>query len=169
MVVFFHHCMYSTSTHASDGGVRDAWLPLLTKHQVDLVINGHNHVNERTDAIKGGEVGKPVPIGASTDPTRDGIVYVTAGGAGKELYSFGLGVKDSYEGNVHDHDTILTFHWTKLRLPDPDTVEWSRVRYTGFSFLAVEAESGTAPVLKVSALAESGKRIDYFEVKRPSS
>ncbi|MGW3626365.1 hypothetical protein [Streptomyces sp. NPDC000880] len=61
----------------------------------------------------------------------------------------------------------MTFHWTKLRLPDPDTVQWSRVRYTGFSFLAVEAESGTAPKLKVSALAESGKRIDYFEVKRP--
>ncbi|MDQ0940523.1 metallophosphoesterase family protein [Streptomyces sp. V1I1] len=166
VVVFFHHCMYSTATHASDGGMRDAWLPLFTKHQVDLVINGHNHVYERTDAIKGGEVGRPVPIGASTDPTRDGTVYVTAGGAGKELYSFGPGVQDSYEGNVHDHDTIVTFHWTKLRLPDPDTVQWSRVRYTGFSFLAVEAESGTAPKLKVSALAESGKRIDYFEVKR---
>ena len=71
--------------------------PLRTKHQVDLAINGHNHVYEWTDAIKGGEVGK----------------------------------QDSYVGPVHDHDTILTFHWTKLRLPDPaDTVEWSRVRYT---------------------------------------
>ena len=55
--MFFHHCAYSTSTHASDGGVRDAWLPLFTKHQVDLVINGHNHVYERTDAVKGGKVG----------------------------------------------------------------------------------------------------------------
>ncbi|MBT2442519.1 metallophosphoesterase family protein [Streptomyces sp. ISL-36] len=166
VVVFFHHCAYSTSTHASDGGVRDAWLPLFTKHQVDLVINGHNHVYERTDAIKGGEVGRPVPIGGTTDPTRDGIVYVTAGGAGKELYGFGLGVQDSYEGHVHDHEHILTYHWTKLRLPDPDTVEWSRVRYTGFSFLAVEAVAGAAPVLKVSALAESGERIDHFEVRR---
>jgi hypothetical protein len=166
VVVFFHHCMYSTSTHASDGGVRDAWLPLLTKHQVDLVINGHNHVYERTDAVKGGEVGRPVPIGGTTDPTRDGIVYVTAGGAGKELYGFGLGVRDSYEGHVHDHEHIVTYHWTKLRLPDPDTVEWSRVRYTGFSFLAVEAVAGASPVLKVSALAESGERIDHFEVRR---
>lgn len=108
VVVFFHHCMYSTSTHASDGGPRDAWLPLFTQHQVDLVINGHNHVYERTDAVKGGEVGKPVPIGATTDPTRDGIVYVTAGGAGVDLYGFGLGVEDSYEGQVHDHDHIVT-------------------------------------------------------------
>ncbi|MEU7035319.1 metallophosphoesterase family protein [Streptomyces sp. NPDC046237] len=166
VVVFFHHCAYSTSTHASDGGVRDAWVPLFAKHQVDLVINGHNHVYERTDAILNGEVGRPLPIGATTDPTRDGIVYVTAGGAGKELYGFGLGVQDSYEGNVHDEGTIVTFHWTKLRLPDPDTVEWSRVRYTGFSFLAVEAVAGPSPVLKVSALAESGERIDHFEVRR---
>ncbi|MDG4861301.1 metallophosphoesterase family protein [Streptomyces sp. T-3] len=168
VVVFFHHCMYSTSTHASDGGVRDAWLPLFTKYQVDLVINGHNHVYERTDAIKNGEVGKPVPVGATTDSTRDGIVYVTAGGAGKDLYGFGVGVKDSYEGAVKDRDSILTFHWTKSRLPDPDTVEWSRVRFTGFSFLAVEAETGTKPRLKVSALAESGKRVDYFEIVRSS-
>ncbi|MGP3774435.1 purple acid phosphatase family protein [Streptomyces sp. SDT5-1] len=168
IVVFFHHCAYSTSTHASDGGVREAWVPLFAKHQVDLVINGHNHVYERTDAIKGagnGEVGKPVPVGASTDPTRDGIVYVTAGGAGKDLYGFGPGVPDSHEGNVHDRDSIVTFHWTRSRLPDPDTVEWSRVRYTGFSFLAVEVEKGR---MKVSALAETGERIDHFEVKRGS-
>ncbi|MHC5263636.1 purple acid phosphatase family protein [Streptomyces sp. UC4497] len=168
VVVFFHHCAYSTSTHASDGGVRDAWVPLFAKHQVDLVINGHNHVYERTDAIKGngnGEVGKPVPVGASTDPTRDGIVYVTAGGAGKDLYGFGPGVKDSYEGNVNDRESIVTFHWTTSRLPDPDTVEWSRVRYTGFSFLAVEVDKGR---MKVSALAETGERIDHFEVKRGS-
>ncbi|MGP3948273.1 purple acid phosphatase family protein [Streptomyces sp. 7N604] len=169
IVVFFHHCAYSTSTHASDGGVRDAWVGLFEKHQVDLVINGHNHVYERTDAIKGGEVGNPVPIGTTTDPKRDGIVYVTAGGAGKDLYSFGVGVKDSYEGHVHDHDHILTFHWTKPRLPDPDTVEWSRVRYTGFSFLAVEAEPGAQPKLKVTALAENGERIDAFQIVRGTS
>lgn len=81
VVVYFHHCAYSTSSHASDGGVRAEWLPLFEKHQVDLVINGHNHVYERTDAIRGGEVGRTVPVGGATDPTRDGIVYVTAGGA----------------------------------------------------------------------------------------
>ncbi|WP_369212374.1 purple acid phosphatase family protein [Streptomyces flavofungini] len=168
VVVFFHHCAYSTSRHASDGGVRDAWLELFDKHQVDLVINGHNHVYERTDAIRNGEVGKPVPVGASTDPTRDGIVYVTAGGAGKDLYEFGPGVKDSYEGHVHDHDHVVTFHWTRRRRSDPEKVEWSRVRYTGHSFLAVEVRAGAHPKLTVSALAESGERIDRFEIARGS-
>ncbi|AJE82087.1 phosphoesterase [Streptomyces albus] len=167
LVVFFHHCMYSTSTHGSDGGVRAAWLPLLQRHQVDLVVNGHNHVYERTDALRGeGEIGRRLPVGGSTDPTRDGIVYVTAGGAGKDLYGFPAGVEDSYEGRVRDRESVLTFHWTTSRLPDRDRVEWSRVRYTGFSFLAVEVEAGAAPRMKVSALAANGERVDHFEIAR---
>ncbi|MFF2933842.1 purple acid phosphatase family protein [Streptomyces mirabilis] len=166
IVVFFHHCAYSTSAHASDGGVRAAWLPLFDKHQVDLVINGHNHVYERTDAVKKGAVGRAVPVGGSTDPTRDGIVYVTAGGGGKDLYGFPSGVQDSYEGHVGRHESVSSFHWTKSQDQQGETVEWSRVRYAGFSFLSVEAEAGTTPRLKVSALAESGERIDHFEVRR---
>lgn len=166
VVVFFHHCAYSTSTHASDGGVRAEWLPLFAKHQVDLVINGHNHVYERTDAIKNGAVGRPVPVGGSTDPTRDGIVYVTAGGGGRDLYGFPPGVRNSYEGQVVDRESVDSFHWTRSQNQQRETVTWSRVRYAGFSFLSVEAEAGTTPRLKVSALAESGRRIDHFEVRR---
>ena len=166
VVVFFHHCAYSTSAHASDGGVRAEWLPLFAKHQVDLVINGHNHVYERTDAIRNGEVGRPVPIGASTDPARDGIVYVTAGGGGRDLYGFPEGVKESYEGHVTHHDSVDTFQWTRSKASAAETVEWSRVRYRGFSLLTVEAASGAKPALKVSALTDSGERIDHFEVRR---
>ncbi|MFJ9007208.1 purple acid phosphatase family protein [Streptomyces canus] len=166
IVVYFHHCAYSTSSHASDGGVRAEWLPVFERHQVDLVINGHNHVYERTDAIRGGEVGRTVPVGGATDPTRDGIVYVTAGGGGRDLYGFPAGVKESYEGRVHDHESVETFQWTKSKQPRKETVEWSRVRYRGFSLLSVEAESGARPRLTVSALAQSGERVDHFEVRR---
>ncbi len=51
--------------------MRDAWLPLFEKHQVDLVVNGHNHVYERTDAIKGGRVSKKMPIGETVDSSRE--------------------------------------------------------------------------------------------------
>ena len=65
-------------------------------------------------------------------------------------------------------ESVESFHWTKSQqCQDPETVEWSRVRYTGFSFLSVEAETAVrAPKLTVSALAQSGKRIDHFEVRR---
>ena len=52
---------------------------------------------------------------------------------------------DSYEGHVEDLDEVKTYHWTKDGEKNQDTVEWSRVRYTGFSFLAVEVEPGTDP------------------------
>lgn len=165
IVVFFHHCAYSTtSAHASDGGVRDAWVPLFDKHQVDLVINGHNHVYERTDALRGGEVAKQVPIGESVDSVRDGIVYVTAGGAGKALYSFP--VPDSYEGHVKDRDEVRTYHWVKGTQKDEEVVEWSRVRFTGFSFIAVSVRAGARPRLRVTTLAETGQRVDHFDITR---
>lgn len=141
-------------------------MPLFAKHQVDLVINGHNHVYERTDAVKDGRVGRAVPIGASTDPTRDGTVYVTAGCGGKDLYDFPAGAGESYEGRGAERESVRTFRWTEARLAQAETVEWSRVRYRGFSFLSVEVEAGVAPRLKVSALASTGERIDHFEVRR---
>ncbi|MFG2582499.1 purple acid phosphatase family protein [Streptomyces malaysiensis] len=166
LVVFFHHCAYSTtSAHASDGGVRDTWVPLFEKHQVDLVINGHNHVYERTDAIRGGKVTRRVPVEGGADAVRDGIVYVTAGGAGAKLYEFP--VPDSYEGHVKDLDEVKSYHWTEDGEKNRAGVDWSRVRYTGFSFLAVEVEPGPRPRLTVTALAESGERVDRFEVTRP--
>ncbi|WP_405722728.1 metallophosphoesterase family protein [Streptomyces sp. NBC_01537] len=168
IVVFFHHCSYSTTTsHASEGGVQETWVPLFEKHGVDLVINGHNHVYERTDAIKAGAVSKQAPIGTTVHSERDGIVYVTAGAAGRSLYAFP--VADSYEGHVADVDSVDTYHWTKGGVKATETVEWSRVRYTGYSFLAVEVEpapKGHTAKLTVSALAESGERIDHFTVAR---
>ncbi|OON79719.1 purple acid phosphatase family protein [Streptomyces tsukubensis] len=163
VVVFFHHCAYSTTNaHASEGGVRDAWVPLFDRHKVDLVINGHNHVYERTDALRGGAVARRVPSGESVSSQRDGIVYVTAGGAGKALYDFPA--PDSYEGHEHHVDSVDTYH-TQKDGKKTETVEWSRVRYTGFSFLAVEVTTGRRPELKVTALAESGERVDHFTIK----
>jgi len=165
VVVFFHHCAFSTTNgHASDGGVREAWVPLFEKHRVDLVVNGHNHVYERTDAILRNTVRRRVPIGERTDPARDGIVYVTAGGAGRALYDFPA--PDSYEGHTADRESVETYHVVKGGGRAAETVEWSRVRYTGFSFLAVEVTPGRHARMKVTALAETGERIDHFEIAR---
>ncbi|MEE4543908.1 metallophosphoesterase family protein [Streptomyces sp. V4-01] len=168
LVVFFHHCAYSTTNaHASDGGVQAEWVPLFEKHQVDLVVNGHNHVYERTDAIRGGAVSHPVEIGGTTRPATDGTVYVTAGGAGRSLYNFPA--PDTFEGSENPVDTVTTWHSAKGGGKVTDTVNWSRVRYTGYSFISVDVEparSGRESTLTVSAIAETGKRIDHFTVAR---
>jgi hypothetical protein len=52
IVAFFHECAFSTCNgHSSDGGVRSALAPLFSRHQVDLAIQGHNHVYERTNPL----------------------------------------------------------------------------------------------------------------------
>ncbi|MGI5375657.1 purple acid phosphatase family protein [Streptomyces sp. CA-251387] len=167
VVVFFHHCAYCTSTaHASEGGVRQEWVPLFEKYQVDLVINGHNHQYERTDVIKGNEVAKKLPIGGTAYPETEGVVYVTAGAAGRSLYAFTA--PDSYEGHEHEVDSVASF----VNLKDGkqnETVAWSRVRYLNYSFLRVDvtpAPRGRYTTLKVQGIAETGDRIDHFTVAR---
>ncbi|MEV5144004.1 metallophosphoesterase family protein [Streptomyces sp. NPDC052727] len=167
IVVFFHHCAYCTSTaHASEGGVRQEWVPLFEKYTVDLVINGHNHQYERTDVIKAGKVTKKLPIGGTAHPETDGVVYVTAGAAGRSLYAFSA--PDSYEGHEHETDSVASFVNTKDGKVD-ETVTWSRVRYLDYSFLRVDvtpAPKGRQTTLTVSGIAETGDRIDHFTVSR---
>jgi hypothetical protein len=89
IVVFFHHCAYSTtSQHASDGGVRDALEPLFSKYQVDLVVQGHNHVLERTDPIKNGVKTRSAPDGSTIQPAVDGVTYMCVGSGGRPRYHF---------------------------------------------------------------------------------
>ena len=167
IVVFFHHCAYSTTVaHASDGGVRTKWVPLFDKYEVDLVINGHNHVYERADVLRGG-VSRKTPIGATVHPETDGTTYVTAGAAGPGLYRFG--VPDSYAGHVRDRDTVSSYVWAPGRERVPEEVTWSRVRYTGYSFLAVDAAPaapGRTTTLTLRAVTEAGDEIDRVVLSR---
>ncbi|MEV7733460.1 metallophosphoesterase family protein [Streptomyces sp. NPDC088921] len=167
IIVFFHHCAYCTSTaHASEGGVRQEWVPLFEKYTVDLVINGHNHQYERTDVIKGDKVAKKLPIGETAYSETEGVVYVTAGAAGRSLYAFTA--PDSYEGHLNEQDSVASFINTKDGKVN-ETVAWSRVRYLNYSFLRVDVEpaaKGHYAKLKVSGIAETGDRIDHFTVAR---
>ncbi|MFF3498315.1 purple acid phosphatase family protein [Streptomyces sp. NPDC003247] len=167
VVVFFHHCAYCTSTaHASEGGVRQEWVPLFEKYTVDLVINGHNHVYERTDVLKGGEVVKKLPIGGTAYPETEGVVYVTAGAAGRSLYAFSA--DQSYEGHEKDIEAVSSYVVQKGG-KQTETVAWSRVRYLDYSFLRVDvtpAAKGRYATLSVSGIAETGDRVDHFTVAR---
>jgi hypothetical protein len=168
IVVQFHHCAYSTcSSHASEGGVRQYWVPLFDSYGVDLVINGHNHVYERTDPLKGGSVTTPAPSGSTVTPATQGTTYVVAGGAGNSLYSFPA--KDSYDGAVDDVSPIASFVNEPGKTKTPETVAWSRVRYTGYCLLAVDsapARRGSTSKLTVRAINGFGAEIDRVVLAR---
>jgi predicted phosphodiesterase len=86
-VCYHHHPAYSSDdndfgnswkgpTTAGDVRVRDL-VALYEKYNVDVVLNGHIHVYERTWPIRAGKVDQ-----------KAGIVYVTSGGGGGRLEDF---------------------------------------------------------------------------------
>ncbi len=100
IVAFFHECAFSTCNgHSSDGGVRATLAPLFARHQVDLVVQGHNHVYERTNpliydpktnsarsSIQAVSVSPTEP--AEVQPAKDGTTYVVVGTAGTPRYGW---------------------------------------------------------------------------------
>jgi Purple acid Phosphatase, N-terminal domain/Calcineurin-like phosphoesterase len=106
IVVFMHQCAMSTSVpgNGSDLGIRQAWLPLFDKYEVDLVLSGHEHDYERTYPVRGydagelGTVAAPNPgqvKGAAVDTRRPSVVTT-------EPYEFnGTPAWNTGEGTVY--------------------------------------------------------------------
>jgi acid phosphatase type 7 len=67
-IVYGHKPPFSSGEHGNDGAFQTHFVPILEKHQVPLVLNGHDHDYERT---------KP----------QKGVTYVVTGGGG-------IGVRD---------------------------------------------------------------------------
>jgi hypothetical protein len=85
IVVFFHHCPYCSGGPGSDGGDRTVWQPVFDRFDVDLVINGHNHLYERVYPMRGNVVQAEVPPGGTINPARHGTTYICTGGGGAGL------------------------------------------------------------------------------------
>ena len=75
-IVFCHEPLFTSSRYPPTERLRRTLVPVLEKHNVDLVLQGHNHLYERSHPIRDGE------------PTRDGkgTIYVTTGAGGARLY-----------------------------------------------------------------------------------
>jgi hypothetical protein len=167
IVVYFHHPAYSTSSgNGSEGGVREEWVPLFDKYGVDLAINGHNHVYERTDPIRGGAATGTAPVGATVNQATAGTTYIVVGGAGESIHPFSAA--DSYEGAVDDITGISSYiNETSGKVTE--TVNWSRVRYSGYCILRVDslpAKRGGTSTLVVRGLNEQGDEIDRVVLAR---
>jgi alkaline phosphatase D len=54
IVVQIHQCALSSTTdNGSDAGIRQAWVPLFDRYEVDLVLKGHDHDYERSWPVRG--------------------------------------------------------------------------------------------------------------------
>jgi calcineurin-like phosphoesterase family protein len=69
-IAYWHKPPFSSGEHGSDGGSRTHFVPILEKHKVPLVLNGHDHDYERTTP-------------------QNGVTYVVTGGGGVGVRSVG--------------------------------------------------------------------------------
>jgi hypothetical protein len=72
ILVFTHDGPYARGYHGGSAIARDRYVPILTKHKVDLIFAGHDHIYQR------GEL--------------RGLRYVVSGGGGASLYGIRCGV-----------------------------------------------------------------------------
>ncbi len=172
IVAYFHHCAYSTcTTHASEGGARQFFVPLFDKYGVDLVINGHNHIYERNNPLIGGTQTVTAPSGATITPATQGTTYVVCGGGGVSLYKFDA--KDSYEGDVNTNTAIASYVNEAGETKVDETVDYSQVRYTGYCLLVIDSSPagwpGGTSTLLVRGLNEDGVELDRVTLSRTAS
>ncbi len=66
-VVVFHQAAWSCGLHGPTEAVDEKWVPVIERHRVALVLNGHDHHYERFES-------------------DGGVTYVVTGGGGRELY-----------------------------------------------------------------------------------
>lgn len=81
-IISFHHPIFSTARGRDNPELRAAWKPILDRHRVDLVLNGHDHSYARF----GQAPVENVPSGAAARSPEGGTVYVVSV-SGPKMYN----------------------------------------------------------------------------------
>ncbi|MDO4516231.1 MAG: choice-of-anchor I family protein [Bacillota bacterium] len=145
-IVMFHHTLFTVASHAHDGyidnenGFKAQIIPVLKELDVDVVLQGHDHVYCRTYMMDGTTPMTDKAIyddegySSITDPT--GILYVTANsGSGSKTYgilneTFGFSAVQNQESaanvskvTVSDQQlTITTYRTSDMAVVDTFTI-----------------------------------------------
>jgi hypothetical protein len=173
VVAFFHHCAFATSsTHASDAGVRAAVAPLFDEFSVDLALQGHNHQYERSNPIRRGRSAAQAPDGATVRPETDGTTYVCVGSGGRPRYSWQPNETDRYRGSTAPDSgvDVVSYQAVGEVAKIPDAVDWSQARYLDYAFVTVDVVPppgpGQATTMTLRAITDAGREIDRVVLER---
>lgn len=85
VICTFHHPMFSTGKDRDNKDLRAQWKPILDKHRVDLVLQGHDHTYGRT-GLETPVAAANAGTGANARDTFSGTVYVVSV-SGPKMYS----------------------------------------------------------------------------------
>ena len=169
-VVMFHHSIYSSASHSTDGDIlsrRSDLYPVFDKYDIDVVLMGHDHCYTRTYIMKGGAAMTDDTQGSSvTNP--DGTLYITANtGSGSKYYD--MKTADTAYSAVHwqgyapsysavevteDSFTITTYKVSDGSVIDTFTINKASVStavVTARDALVTEMNTGKYTTASVSA------------------
>ena len=85
VICTFHHPMFSTGKDRDNKELRAQWKPILDKHRVDLVLQGHDHTYGRT-GLEPPVAAANAGTGANARDTFTGTVYVVSV-SGPKMYN----------------------------------------------------------------------------------
>jgi hypothetical protein len=111
-IVYGHKPPFSSGYHGNDGPFQQYFVPILEKHKVPLVLNGHDHNYERT---------KPI----------NGVTYVVTGGGGRGTKGVG---KSSFTAFS---DAVLNFVYVTI---DGDLLTLHAIDGNGKEFDSVQVK-----------------------------
>ncbi len=148
-IVTFHHSVYSTASHTTDGDIlaRRSTLPVVFSDlDIDAVLMGHDHVYTRTYLMDGTT---PVTEGGVqdvlTDPADGQVLYITANSAsGSKYYNIKDNVEKSFSAVedqskrqnmslatvTEDSITFTTYYTDDAQVTDADILDQVTIQRT---------------------------------------
>ncbi len=165
IIVVMHMGPYTIAEHSSDSNVKDTRAkiaPLFNELGVDLVLQGHDHVYERSKPIvNGAAVGKTTVMGLLNsrpfeyiiDPK--GPIYLTPGTAGTKHYYQNPGLSKDY---LNLFDVASGPYKGDLDIENQET----------FMGITVDGDTLTATAYQISKTKNGGEPyiIDQFGIKK---
>ena len=147
VVISMHQLAVSSSASGNgcDLGIRDQFVPLFDKYDVDLVLCGHDHDYERSYLLRGVVAGSPTkrPKVVSTDTadvdTSGGAVHMTLGGGGTALPTLPFSGSEPNGGQAK----VITGKSTS----EQEVADWSAVRDDAYpyGFAVFDVDPGHVP------------------------
>jgi hypothetical protein len=162
---------------------------------VDLAVQGHNHLYERTNPIRydaatnsGASsfeaVSRSPHDAAVVHPAKDGTTYIVAGSAGRPRYTWGgpvetdrnfiVGVDTGATGNgtvvPGDQSAGTGPYVSQQNFTDHyETIDWSQARYRDYAFIALDvvpAAPGCTTTMTLRAINQQGVEFDRVVFSR---
>ncbi|MBY8861758.1 metallophosphoesterase family protein [Nocardia sp. CA2R105] len=186
VVVFMHQTAISSADkfNGADLGIRQEWLPLFDRYQVDLVLAGHEHHYERSHPVRGvlgTDTLTPKPVDTRTDvvDTSKGTVHLVIGGGGTSAPSNALFFPGEQCRVVTSVGATDSGTGKKTPVYVQEQAPWSAFKDSEhpYGFCAFDVDPGKPggnTTMKATYYALTGptntlKVVDHFTLTRPRS